>query len=109
MWRQLRTALVVLAALTGLTGGKLNVSAEIKRPYERVPSLEEYCAGRIAPEEVAAIKEEAKTKGVSMADAVMDRLGWPQIPLDGKLLVSQQDALLMGGKVQAPAGYAESN
>ena len=93
--------------LTGLTGGKLNVSAEIKRPYERVPSLEEYCAGRIAPEEVAAIKEEALTKGISMADAVMDRLGWPQIPLDGKLLVSQQDALLMGGKVQAPAGYAD--
>jgi len=37
----------------------------------------------------------------------MDRSGWPQVPLDGKLLVSHQDALLMGGKVQAPAGYAD--
>ena len=37
----------------------------------------------------------------------MDRVGWPAIPFDGKLLVSHQDALLMGGKVQAPAGYAD--
>jgi electron-transferring-flavoprotein dehydrogenase len=37
----------------------------------------------------------------------MDRCGWPTIPYDGKLLVSHQDALLLGGKVQAPAGYAD--
>jgi electron-transferring-flavoprotein dehydrogenase len=37
----------------------------------------------------------------------MDAAGWPAVPLDGKLLVSHQDALLMGGKVQAPAGYAD--
>ena len=35
-------------------------------------------------------------------DALMDRAGWPAVPLDGKLLVTHQDALLMGGKVQAP-------
>ena len=35
----------------------------------------------------------------------MDRVGWPEIPLDGTLLVSHQDALLMGGKVQANPGY----
>jgi electron-transferring-flavoprotein dehydrogenase len=40
-------------------------------------------------------------------DALMNRAGWPEIPLDGKLLVSHQDALLLGGKVQAPAGYAD--
>jgi electron-transferring-flavoprotein dehydrogenase len=32
---------------------------------------------------------------------------WPEIPYDGQLLVSHQDALLMGGKVQAPAGYED--
>ena len=37
----------------------------------------------------------------------MDRVGWPAIPFDGQLLVSHQDALLMGGKVQAPPGYAD--
>jgi electron-transferring-flavoprotein dehydrogenase len=37
----------------------------------------------------------------------MDRVGWPAIPLDGKLLVSHQDALLMGGKVVAAPGYRD--
>ena len=37
----------------------------------------------------------------------MDRCGWPAVPYDGQLLVSHQDALLMGGKVQAPGGYAD--
>jgi NAD-dependent dihydropyrimidine dehydrogenase PreA subunit len=34
-------------------------------------------------------------------------VGWPAIPYDGQLLVSHQDALLMGGKVQAAPGYAD--
>jgi electron-transferring-flavoprotein dehydrogenase len=37
----------------------------------------------------------------------MEKAGWPVIPYDGQLLVSHQDALLMGGKVQAPPGYAD--
>jgi electron-transferring-flavoprotein dehydrogenase len=37
----------------------------------------------------------------------MEKVGWPAIPYDGQLLMSHQDALLMGGKVQAPAGYAD--
>jgi electron-transferring-flavoprotein dehydrogenase len=32
---------------------------------------------------------------------------WPPIPYDGQLLVSHQDALLMGGKVQAPGGFED--
>jgi len=32
---------------------------------------------------------------------------WPPIPYDGRLLVSHQDALLMGGKVQAPGGFED--
>ena len=93
--------------MTGLTGGRLNAGGAIKRPYERIPTLEEYCRGRIPAATVAELKQETIATGRPLADAVMDRLGWPQIPLDGKLLVSQQDALLIGGKVQAPAGYAD--
>jgi electron-transferring-flavoprotein dehydrogenase len=37
----------------------------------------------------------------------MDAVGWPSIPYDGQLLLTQQDALLIGGKVQAPPGYAD--
>jgi electron-transferring-flavoprotein dehydrogenase len=32
----------------------------------------------------------------------MDAVGWPPIVFDGRLLISHQDALLLGGKVQAP-------
>ena len=37
----------------------------------------------------------------------MDRRGWPAIPFDGRLLLTHQDALLVGGKVQAAPGYAD--
>ncbi|MCX5685180.1 MAG: 4Fe-4S ferredoxin, partial [Planctomycetota bacterium] len=68
---------------------------------------EDYYRGRVAPEEIARLRAECQAKGVSLHHALMDRVGWPAIPLDGKLLVSHQDALLLGGKVQAPAGYAD--
>lgn len=93
--------------LTGMTAGDLNLGGEIRRPYERIPTLEEYCRGRIPAGKVAELRKESIARGSSLADAVMDELGWPPIPLDGQLLVSQQDALLMGGKVQAAPGYAD--
>jgi len=92
--------------LAGLTGGRLFWPAKPKRPHERLPSLEEYYAGKISPEELESIRKESQAKGVAIFDALMDKVGWPSIPFDGKLLVSHQDALLMGGKVQAPMGYA---
>ena len=52
------------------------------------------------------MQEECAAKGTSLHDRIMDRCGWPQIPMDGKLFISHQDALLMGGGVQAPPGYA---
>mgnify|MGYP000922936838 CR=1 FL=1 len=33
--------------------------------------------------------------------------GWPAVEFDGRLLLSHQDALLVGGKVQAPPGWAD--
>jgi electron-transferring-flavoprotein dehydrogenase len=93
--------------LTGMTGGRLNLGSKIRRPYERVPSLEEYCRGKISPAKVEELQKSAVSQGSPMADPVMDAFGWPRIPLDGQILVSQQDALLLGGKVQAPAGYGD--
>jgi electron-transferring-flavoprotein dehydrogenase len=93
--------------LTGMTGGRLNLGAKIKRPYERVPSLEDYLRGKVPAARVDELLKEGASQGGPMSDRVMDALGWPQISLDGQLLVSQQDALLLGGKVQAPPGYAD--
>lgn len=93
--------------LTGMTGGALNLGGEIKRPYERIPTLEEYCQGRIPAGKVADLQKESIARGSALSDVIMDQLGWPQIALDGQLLVSQQDALLMGGKVQAGPGFSD--
>ena len=93
--------------LSGVSGGRLRVPARSKRPREHVPSLAEYYQGKINPAEIERIRAETRAAGVSLHDALMDRSGWPAIPFDGKLLVSHQDALLTGGKVQAPPGYAD--
>ena len=45
--------------------------------------------------------------GRPLHDAMMSARGWPEIDFDGKLLVSQQDPLLMGGKVQAIPRFAD--
>ena len=51
--------------------------------------------------------QQIRERGGQLHSALMERCGCPAIPYDGKLLVSHQDALLMGGKVYAPAGYAD--
>jgi electron-transferring-flavoprotein dehydrogenase len=94
-------------ALTGLTKGAFNIKKTPAQPYKRIPSIEEYYKGRIAPAEIAAVREQCKAKGTSLHAALMERAGWPAIPYDGQLLISHQDALLLGGKVQAPHGYAD--
>jgi electron-transferring-flavoprotein dehydrogenase len=38
---------------------------------------------------------------------VLSARGWPEIPFDGRLLLSQQDALILDGKVQAMLGFAD--
>ncbi len=94
-------------ALTGLSGGRINVPATPKAPSQRIPTLNEYFRGRIDSSEVEAIVSQCRQQGKSPVDPLMDKLGWPQIAYDGKLLFSHQDALLLGGKVQAAPGFAD--
>jgi electron-transferring-flavoprotein dehydrogenase len=94
-------------ALAGLTKGKVTLGPEPIAPHERLGTVEDYYAGKIPADEIARIREECKAKGASLHVALMRRAGWPEIRYDGAILVSHQDALLMGGKVQAPAGYAD--
>jgi electron-transferring-flavoprotein dehydrogenase len=94
-------------ALAGFSGGRFSLAGDPLPPWKRLPTLEEYYRGRITPETLARLREECRAKGVSLHGALMDQVGWPAIPLDGQLLVSHQDALLLGGKVQAAPGYAD--
>lgn len=92
-------------ALSGFTKGRLTYPRKSLRQNTH-PSLEEAFVGRISAEELKSIKSAATSHGLLLHDLIMNRCGWPEIPYDGKLLVSHQDALLMGGSVQAPPGYA---
>ncbi len=94
-------------ALSGFTRGLLNMPGTGEEPFETIATPYEYFRGRIDDHEIAKIREECAARCVPLHDALMERAGWPAIEYDGQLLVSHQDALLMGGKVQAPAGYAD--
>ena len=91
-------------AVAGLTRGLVTPAAP--PAPRRIPSLEDAYKSRISPAELKQMREDCTAKGKTLHDRIMDRCGWPQIPMDGKLLISHQDALLMGGGVQAPPGYA---
>jgi electron-transferring-flavoprotein dehydrogenase len=95
---------VIGMAIAGLTRGLVTPAAPAT--LRRMLSLEDAYKSRISPAELKQIREECAATGKPLHDQIMDRCGWPQIPMDGKLLISHQDALLMGGGVQAPPGYA---
>ena len=59
-------------------------------------SLKDAYGSRIPAAELQRMQRECMATGASLHDRIMDRCGWPQIPMDGKLLISHQDALLMG-------------
>ena len=94
-------------ALAGMTNGRFTLGGEPVPPHQRIPALEDYYQDRIPAHEIERLRKECAGKGLSLHAALMERVGWPAIPYDGQLLVSHQDALLLGGKVQAPPGYAD--
>ena len=84
--------------LVGLSGGRLSVPGSGEA--SRAQTAEEYFDGVVPAMEIQALRDQ----GRSLHDPVMTLAGWPEIPYDGQLLVTQQDALLMGGKVMAAPG-----
>ena len=79
--------------------------------YERVPHYRD-----LTPADEAALLSRHMNRVTDTCIPEMeemcirDRLsarGWPEIPLDGRLLMTHQDALLLGGKVQAMPGFAD--
>ncbi len=92
-------------ALTGLTGGRLSLRTRIPSASKQIRPLgAQGMADRKLRE---AALQKATDEGRPFHDALLTARGWPEIPFDGRLLVTQQDALLMGGKVQAMPGFAD--
>jgi electron-transferring-flavoprotein dehydrogenase len=90
-------------ALAGFTGGKRSLGGEPRA----VPDPAEYYRRKIPAAELDRIIADCRMRGISCHNALMERCGWPAIPYDGQLLITHQDALLIGGKVQAPPGFAD--
>ena len=93
--------------IAGITRGYITVHGESYAPHRRVKVLETYYGDRFTAAQLQRIRHQAREAAVPLHDLVMDGLGWPAIQHDGALLVSHQDALLMGGKVQGAAGFAD--
>jgi len=91
-------------ALAGLTGGWLSLKTHIPPAPKQIRLLDNYLAGGLTLKQAIAVSLD---DGRPLHDALMTAAGWPEISLDGRLLVTHQDALLMGGKVQAIPGFAD--
>jgi electron-transferring-flavoprotein dehydrogenase len=87
-------------ALAGMSNGKFSLSAQIPSPDRQLRHHET----ELPPAKAAELAIE---DGRPLHDAILSARGWPEIPFDGRLLITHQDALLMGGKVQAMAGFAD--
>jgi electron-transferring-flavoprotein dehydrogenase len=87
-------------ALAGLTGGRLSLAAHIPPAHKQI-------AHSVVGTKVKDAVMLAVADGRPFHDALLTARGWPEIPFDGRLLVTQQDALLIGGKVQAMPGFAD--
>ena len=91
-------------ALAGLTGGRLSLKAHIPPAYMQIRS---FASESLEGRQLIKAVELAHSDGRTFHDALLTVRGWPEISLDGRLLVTQQDALLLGGKVQAMPGFAD--
>lgn len=93
-------------ALAGLTRGHISLDGRIPPAREQIRPFSAKSVG-VTQKEMERLVRAANEGGCPLHDALMTARGWPDIECDGRLLVSQQDALLMGGKVQATAGFAD--
>lgn len=94
-------------ALAGLSHGRLGLRRKAPPVREQIrPFVPQNVAG-VEPEIGKRVAHAADIGGNPLHQALLTERGWPEIELDGRLLVSQQDALLMGGKVQAMPGFAD--
>lgn len=91
-------------ALAGLTAGRLSLKSHSQPSNKQIRAFSPNSTEARQLKYAAAL---AHSEGRSLHDALLSVRGWPEIPYDGRLLVTHQDALLLGGKVQAMPGFAD--
>jgi electron-transferring-flavoprotein dehydrogenase len=91
-------------ALTGLSKGLLSLSAN--SPFA-TQQIRPFATNSPESQQLSKAATLARAEGRPLHDALLTVRGWPEVPYDGRLLITQQDALLIGGKVQAMPGFAD--
>jgi electron-transferring-flavoprotein dehydrogenase len=91
-------------ALAGLTGGRLSLNSHIPPPSKQIRPTALHSAEAL---QLIEAMSQSNDEGRPLHDALLSVRGWPEIPYDGRLLITQQDALLIGGKVQAMPSFAD--
>jgi electron-transferring-flavoprotein dehydrogenase len=91
-------------ALAGLTGGRLSLKTKIPSASKQIRPTALHSAEAL---QLIEAMSQSNDEGRPHHDALLSVRGWPEIPYDGRLLITQQDALLIGGKVQAMPGFAD--
>jgi electron-transferring-flavoprotein dehydrogenase len=93
--------------LAAFSNGRFSLGKAPRTPNQNLRTVRDFYRAKLGIGGLAAAQADFEEAGGSLHDALMDQCGWPRIEHDGALLVSHQDVLLMGGKVQAPAGFAD--
>jgi electron-transferring-flavoprotein dehydrogenase len=91
-------------AISGFTHGKFSLKAEARATGRQIRPFK---TNSRENQQLKKAAELAYSQGRPLHDALLTVRGWPEVPYDGRLLVTQQDALLVGGKVQAMPGFAD--
>jgi electron-transferring-flavoprotein dehydrogenase len=94
-------------ALAGLTRGRFSLSRRIPPASKQIRPFSPNAVTGVEPYEVKRLEHAANVGGLPLHKALLNARGWPDFEYDGRLLVTHQDVLLMGGKVQALPGFAD--
>jgi len=91
-------------AISGYTRGRLFLKSN---PASSSRQIRPFAPDSPESRQLKEAAQMARAEGRSLHDALLTVRGWPEISYDGRLLMTQQDALLIGGKVQAMPGFAD--
>jgi electron-transferring-flavoprotein dehydrogenase len=91
-------------AISGYTRGRVFVKSN---PVSAGRQIRPFAADSPESRQLNKAAESSRAEGRTLHDALLTVRGWPEIDFNGRLLITQQDALLIGGKVQAMPGFAD--
>lgn len=94
-------------ALAGLSRGWLSLGGRIPPARKQIRPFSTRKVAGVKPREVMRLERAAQMGGWPLHKALLDARGWPDFDFDGRLLLTHQDVLLLGGKVQAMPGFAD--